>query len=186
MSRPARPAAERFWEKVDRSRGPFACWLWTAGRSDTGYGTFHVQNERVGAHRFAYQEAHGSIPPGSCIDHVCFRRECVNPSHLRVTTAKQNNEHLRGARNNSKSGIRGVSWHKARGKWTAQVNHNGRKYYGGLFTNLADADAAVTAMRAALFSHDDYEPPATADLDDDHFAKALARAAEHDFVDDCD
>lgn len=37
----ARPLPERFWEKVDTSHGPDACWLWTGARSAKRYG--HVR-----------------------------------------------------------------------------------------------------------------------------------------------
>jgi hypothetical protein len=35
----ARPFAERFNEKIDRSRGPESCWPWIARLTGAGYGT---------------------------------------------------------------------------------------------------------------------------------------------------
>lgn len=34
------------------------------------------------AHRVAYIEAHGSIPDGKVVDHLCRNRSCVNSDHL--------------------------------------------------------------------------------------------------------
>lgn len=37
---PRLPANVRFWSKVDKT-DVTGCWLWTAGKGRTGYGTFH-------------------------------------------------------------------------------------------------------------------------------------------------
>jgi hypothetical protein len=81
-------ASERFWSKVDKS-GP--CWLWT-GNTKNGYGVFHASPRRphVTAHRFAYEELVGPIPPGMVLMHTCDVRACVDPAHLRLGTARDN------------------------------------------------------------------------------------------------
>lgn len=38
----------------------------------------------------AYIEAHGSIPEGMQVRHLCHNKLCINPEHLEVGTAKQN------------------------------------------------------------------------------------------------
>lgn len=87
-----RPADERFWEKVDKTA---TCWLWTATRSGNGYGNFAVTHfQRTSAHRFAYEQAHGPVPEGKDLDHLCRVRACVNPDHLEVVTHRVNS--LRG------------------------------------------------------------------------------------------
>lgn len=42
------------------------------------------------AHRFAWILAHGPIPAGMYIDHICRVRSCVNPDHLRAVTPQVN------------------------------------------------------------------------------------------------
>lgn len=84
----ARPIAERFWEKVDKSG---ECWLWTSGTDRDGYGYFLVRaGKTVRAHRFSYQQEVGPIPDGLVIDHLCRVRGCVNPAHLEPVTVAEN------------------------------------------------------------------------------------------------
>lgn len=84
--------AERFWMKVEKTA---SCWNWTAATSG-GYGRFADRGRRhVQAHRWAYENTKGPIPPGLQIDHLCRNRLCVNPDHLEVVTGHEN--HLRRA-----------------------------------------------------------------------------------------
>lgn len=142
----------RFWKKVDTSGD---CWIWTACTDDDGYGRFTLRGENVKAHRFIYEVTTSIIAAGLQIDHRCHVEACVRPTHLRVATNKQNAENTSGAYANSKSGVRGVYWHRPTKKWVAQVTHNGKKYHAGLFADLDDAAAAVTAKRLELFTHND-------------------------------
>lgn len=83
-------AGERFWAKVDRSGGLFACWEWTASIRHSGYGCLGVDGKTVYAHRWAWEAANGPIPPGLDIDHLCRNRACVNPTHLEPVTRQEN------------------------------------------------------------------------------------------------
>jgi len=75
---------ERFWSRVRFSDG---CWLWEGSRFPGGYGRFSPRHrDEVGAHRFSYSLAHGTIPPKMCIMHFCENRHCVKPSHLWMGT----------------------------------------------------------------------------------------------------
>lgn len=143
-----------FWSKVHKTK---TCWNWTAGTS-RGYGTFYINSKPAGAHRVAYQLEVDIIPDGMWIDHICHNRACVNPDHLRVVTAKQNMEHLSGARKNaSESGVRGVTWAKDRLKWRADMCHNYKKMNLGYFKTIAEAEAAVIAKRNELYTHNDLD-----------------------------
>lgn len=90
---PARPVAERLWERVDKN-APNGCWLWT-GNLDGGYGKIHVAHgtcER--AHRLAWRLLNGPIPPGMLVCHNCPGGDnpaCVNPAHLWLGTYEDNN-----------------------------------------------------------------------------------------------
>lgn len=82
-----RPAAERFWEKVEITEG---CWLWIAGCTTHGYGAFYDGRRQTPAHRFAYEQLVGPIPEGLHLDHLCRNRVCVNPAHLEPVTNVEN------------------------------------------------------------------------------------------------
>lgn len=90
-----RPLAERFWEKVDRSGGPDACWPWLATKNRGGYGTIWdpTKGRGVTAHRVAFTLAKGLPPVGAHILHTCpggDNPSCCNPSHLRAGTRQDN------------------------------------------------------------------------------------------------
>jgi len=88
--RPARPLAERFWEKVQKSDG---CWIWKASVLDSGYGTINLyrgNRKTFYAHRIAWELTHGPIPDGLLVLHKCDVRSCVRPDHLRLGDQKDN------------------------------------------------------------------------------------------------
>jgi hypothetical protein len=133
------------------------CWNWAGSLDTLGYGNFagSVSGEkgRSMAHRFAYELLVGPIPEGMEIDHRCLNRKCVNPSHLRLATRKQNMEHAAGARMNSKSGLRGVF--PQRGGYAVSVGHNGKKFWGGRHSTAEGAAEAAKNLRLELFTHND-------------------------------
>jgi hypothetical protein len=152
----------RFWAKVDKTSD---CWLWTGMTTGSGYGLFWVGGPsrqtrrgptRTYAHRFAYSLLVEPIPDDLQLDHrhTC-PKNCVNPTHLRPATHKQNIENHAGARRNSKSGVRGVYWHKAANRWCVQVTHNRRQHYVGLFDTLEVAETVAIAKRLELHTHND-------------------------------
>lgn len=65
------------------------CWLWR-GYLRRGYATFWFQGKNVPAHRFAYEMYRGPIPEHLNLDHACNTESCVNPSHVRPMTQREN------------------------------------------------------------------------------------------------
>ncbi len=87
---------ERFWKKVIPQDCGYhtSCWRWTAQISAAGYGRFRQDSIDGGksrfAHRFAYEYFIGRVPQNLVLDHMCKNKFCVNPSHLRCVSVKEN------------------------------------------------------------------------------------------------
>lgn len=80
--------ASNFWDHVDKSNGPDACWPWLHYTSQ-GYGIIYIDGRPRGAHRVAYKLAHGTID-GRIVRHSCDNPPCCNPSHLTAGSHKDN------------------------------------------------------------------------------------------------
>lgn len=79
----------RFWSKVDIRKSD-ECWEWTAHRCRLGYGRFRLGGEVQGAHRIAWELSNGCLLGDLYCLHSCDNPGCVNPSHLRQGTQKDN------------------------------------------------------------------------------------------------
>lgn len=71
---------------------PSGCWIWVAAVDGKGYGLVRQPGYKSmrPAHRVAYELAHGEIPAGLHIDHLCRQKKCVNPQHLDAVTNRTN------------------------------------------------------------------------------------------------
>lgn len=77
------------------------CLVWTGAACTQGYGQMSVDNRMQMVHRITYEAAHGPIPDGLVIDHLCHNpaictqgkcshRLCVNPAHLTAVPHVEN------------------------------------------------------------------------------------------------
>jgi hypothetical protein len=148
-------------ERMDKltKKGPH-CWVWQGASDWTGYGKIAIggrDGRPYQAHRIAYELAKGPIPDGLYIDHMCPNRSCVNPSHLRAVTNKQNMENPSGLRADNTSGFQGVMWDKRDKKWRAYANHNGRYHSAGYHSTKEAAAEAAHKLRLELFTHNELD-----------------------------
>ena len=90
------------------------------------------------AHRIVWEMHHGEIPTGLVIDHIDGNRANNMLENLRICTFQQNHFN-RGKQSNNKSGFKGVSWHKQKQKWVAQIKIDGRNKFLGFFTDPVKA-----------------------------------------------
>lgn len=86
-NKPQWDANLRFWPKVQKTD---KCWIWVGCHDKKGYGQIRVDGRMEKAHRVSYELAHGQIPDGLTIDHLCRNHPCVNPAHLEAVTLKEN------------------------------------------------------------------------------------------------
>ena len=98
------------------------------------------------AHRLAWLIMYGKLPSG-VTDHIDRNRANNRIDNLRDVQVSVNGRNTSMQRNNT-SGVTGVFWNKASGKWKAQVKVDGRDRHVGLFTCIHEAAAAVKAFRA--------------------------------------
>lgn len=76
----------RFWEQVDRSEDPDACWNWTGPLHASGYGIFNLGTRQELAHRLVFEFSGRQVPYGFVVMRTCGNRLCCNPSHLQIVT----------------------------------------------------------------------------------------------------
>ena len=108
-----------------------------AGNSDEeGRSSIRLNGKLYLEHRLIYLMSKGELP--DLIDHIDRDPSNNDIKNLREAD-KRINAINTGLPANNTSGIKGVSWHKAGGKWTAQIKDHGRKIHLGSYVLLEDA-----------------------------------------------
>lgn len=88
---------------------------------------------------------------GIHIDHINHdplnNRRSVN---LRKATCAENQQNREGATTRSKSGVRGVYYHKITGKWAAQIRVNKKCVHLGVHADIGEAEKTVISLEKSL------------------------------------
>lgn len=110
-----------------------------------GYRQIRVDGRIYLAHRLAWLHFYGEWPKAE-IDHVNGDRTDNRMVNLRLATSSQNKANAAIRRDNT-SGVKGVSYRKDTGKWTAYIN---RKIKLGCYSTLEEATKVRRAAEASL------------------------------------
>jgi len=144
---------ERKWFKSEqgfklfhtRYAGTTAGTMWT---SETGYQKLQIRvlGKSWRSHRLAFLWMDKALPEQ--VDHLNRDSTDNRWENLAASSAKENMKNKSMFSNNT-SGVTGVSWCKAIGKWRALVRLDGTLKYLGYFEDLHRAKEVVEAFREA-------------------------------------
>ena len=97
-------ALERFLKFVEKPDGEEGCWVWTGAQNNDGrFGYFYAPKNggsnpgAATAHRWAWQQWRGVIPPGLRLRRQCDAEGiiCINPWHHQAMTASKSSSQPR-------------------------------------------------------------------------------------------
>lgn len=122
--------------RADRASGSVKAGTRAGTRRADGYRKVNVDGAQYYEHRVLWLMAHGEWPPE--LDHRNRDPSRNALRNLRPATRSENMQNTTA---------RGVTWHKARRKWQAQIKLDGRNKYLGTFVCFGQALAARRAAR---------------------------------------
>lgn len=90
------------------------------------------------------------------VDHIFHKKYDNRKSQLRIVTNSQNQMN-RNVPIQNVTGFRGVSWHKRKNAWIAQIGLNGKLKYIGIFKKFDDAVNARIKAENYYFGEYNYQ-----------------------------
>jgi HNH endonuclease len=114
-----------------------------------GYREIRINGQRHYAHRLIFLYHHGRWPEGE-IDHASGVKSDNRIENLREATNSQNQANKSKLCTNT-SGYRGVSFHKASGKWRTQIKSGGKIRHESYWDNKKQAHIAYLRGASKLF-----------------------------------
>lgn len=109
-----------------------------------GYVRIKIDGVNYYAHRIVFALHHGYMP--ECVDHIDGNRSNNKIENLREANVTLNNWNKK-IRSDSKSGHKGVWWHKQSGMWEAVCKVNKKQTTVGRFEKIEDAIEAIKKFR---------------------------------------
>lgn len=97
-----------------------------------------IKGRRYGSMTLLHRCLLGLEKGDPIVDHINQDKLDNRRSNLRLAD-KSTNALNRGAQANSKTGYKGISWDKQKGKWRVAANLQGKQYHLGFYSNIEDA-----------------------------------------------
>jgi hypothetical protein len=134
---------ELYWKVKPCRRDPIGA---KAGYFDSsrGYTAINYQRKRYYLHRIIFLMQHGFLPAE--VDHIDGNKANNKIENLRACSHSQNGFN-KPAQSNSKSGVKNVSWSKARNKWVVFIKSNNKQKNIGGFNDLELAELVAIMAR---------------------------------------
>lgn len=108
-----------------------------------------INSKTYPAHRLAWFIVHG-VWPTSFIDHVNGNPSDNRIANLRDVSCQLNLQNQRNAQKRSKSGFLGVSFHKAKKRWRAQIAVDNKSIHIGYFDTPESAHEAYVIKKREI------------------------------------
>ena len=120
--------------------------------SQNGYIVIKIKSKAYKAHRLAWLYVYGEFPTKD-IDHINGDKSDNRINNLRDVSERYNC-YNRTSRQDTKSKIKNVTWHKRQQKWNVTISHEGKVKHIGSFDDLELAE--LVAIEARLKYHGEY------------------------------
>jgi hypothetical protein len=116
--------------------------------SSDGYLRVRINKRLYLAHRVIWLLMTGEWP--EIVDHLDGDGKNNSWINLRSGSFKTNNENLKKAQSNSRTGLLGVQYREDRNGFFAEIKHNRKKVYLGSFPTAEEAHEAYLKAKRAL------------------------------------
>lgn len=113
-----------------------------------GYWRVTIFGKSIYAHRLAWFFVHGEWP--DVIDHINGNGLDNRIANLRSVSAAENAQNKHIPKSNNPHKMIGVNWHKAAGKYTAQIQTNRKQKHLGMFNTAEEAQAAYVKAKREM------------------------------------
>lgn len=120
----------------------------------TVHGYVNTKKRKKGKQHNYYMHRMIMSPPVDLeVDHINGNKADNRRANLRIVTHAQNKQNQHRAQSNSRSGVRGAFWDKARREYRVEIRIDGKKIVIGYFKTLEEADTAAKAARREYMTH---------------------------------
>lgn len=119
---------------------------WYAAWNPNTRSYYAVRNPSVRMNRVIMKAVKGDV-----VDHINHDTLDNRKDNLRIVTRAQNAMNRLGPNKNSKTGVRGVHWHRESRRYAAEIRVDGRQKHLGKFKTIADAAKAYASANRRYY-----------------------------------